>query len=687
VLVGGCDHNVGVKDSEVYSPNLQSSIIPPSPFNTCTKPAGAYYNGSLVVCGGGADDEGTPCFQYEFRDRSSYEANEWEPFCAMNVHRCRFTMTVVESCNALVVVGGFKSGADIEVYKDGKWRDGPEIDEIHGLIHHCSVSYGDSEVMIIGGFCNGKPTSTVLSVDIRNDEVTKLPSLTRRRYSHACAKTSWNNEEYIVVAGGFSDFSVCNTVEYISASKNSYETPVWKSLASMNIRRFDFGLSMYGDKLAAYGGQPTIDSEKIEVYCPDTDTWKLVGRSLVHPERHFFATMCVPESKFPEAPGYVTEYVKPTTFKPTYAPTEYVKPTYKPTYAPTEYVKPTYKPTYAPTEYVKPTYKPTYAPTEYVEPTTTTMEHVEEEPYATLLIGGCDHDVGVKDTELYSPNIDSSNVPPTPLTSCTKSAGAYYNGSLILCGGGTDDAGTPCYQYEIGPRGSYEPNEWESFCPLNVHRCRFTMTVVESCNALVVVGGFKSGADIEVYRDGKWCDGPEIDEVHGLIHHGSVSYGESEVMIVGGFCGGKPTATVLSVNINNNAVHKLPSLLAPRYAHSCAKASWGGAEHIVVAGGFQDFSVCNSVEYFSTDFGSYNSYEKPQWRELAPMNIRRFDFGLSMYGTKLAAFGGEPTIESEQIEVYCPDTNTWKLIGRSIQHPERHFFTSIAVPEHIFNFY
>merc|ERR1711915_866716 len=121
--------------------------------------------------------------------------------------------------------------------------------------------------------------------------------------------------------------------------------------------------------------------------------WKLVGRSLVHPERHFFATMCVPESKFPETPGYVTEYVKPTTYKPTYAPTEYVKPTYKPTYAPTEY--------------------------------------------------------------------------------------------------------------------------------------------------------------------------------------------------------------------------------------------------IVVAGGFQDFSVCNSVEYFSTDIGSYNSYEKPQWRELAPMNIRRFDFGLSMYGTKL----------------------------------------------------
>merc|ERR1711915_249598 len=456
----------------------------------------------------------------------------------------------------------------------------------------------------------------------------------------------------------------CNTVEYISASKNGYEMPVWKSLASMNIRRFDFGLSMYGDKLAAYGGQPTIDSEKIEVYCPDTNTWKLLGRSLVNPERHFFATMCVPESKFPETPGYVTEYVKPTTYKPTYAPTEYVKPTYKPTYAPTEYVKPTYK--------------TTYAPTEYVHPTTTTMEHVEEEPYATLLIGGCYHNVGVKDTELYPPNIDSSNVPPTPLTTCTKSAGAYYNGSLILCGGGTDDAGTPCYQYEIGPRSSYEANEWEPFCALNVHRCRFTMTVVESCNALVVVGGFKSGADIEIYKDGKWRDGPEIDEVHGLIHHCSVSYGDSEVMIIGGFCDGKPTSTVLSVDIRTDEVTKLPSLTRRRYSHACAKSSWNKEEFIVVAGGFSDFSVCNTVEYISA---SKNGYETPVWKSLASMNIRRFDFGLSMYGDKLAAYGGQPTIDSEKIEVYCPDTNTWKLLGRSLVHPERHFFATMCVPE------
>ena len=64
------------------------------------------------------------------------------------------------------------------------------------------------------------------------------------------------------------------------------------------IFRYDFGLTMYGNKIAAFGGQPTIDSEKIEQYCPDTDTWTFVGRNLVQPERHFFAAISVPERHF-----------------------------------------------------------------------------------------------------------------------------------------------------------------------------------------------------------------------------------------------------------------------------------------------------------------------------------------------------------------------------------------------------
>merc|ERR1712098_834590 len=88
-------------------------------------------------------------------------------------------------------------------------------------------------------------------------------------------------------------------VEFISATEpQGYEHPEWQSLSPMNIRRFDFALGLYGDKLAAFGGQPTIDSEKIEIYCPDTKCWKFVNRSIVPPERHFFTGVSVPEKLF-----------------------------------------------------------------------------------------------------------------------------------------------------------------------------------------------------------------------------------------------------------------------------------------------------------------------------------------------------------------------------------------------------
>ena len=43
-----------------------------------------------------------------------------------------------------------------------------------------------------------------------------------------------------------------------------------------------------------------------------------------------------------------------------------------------------------------------------------------------------------------------------------------------------------------------------------------------------------------------------------------------------------------------------------------------------ISGGFESFSVCNTVEYISTcDANGGDSYAKPKWEYLAPMNIRR----------------------------------------------------------------
>merc|ERR1740128_1253438 len=40
----------------------------------------------------------------------------------------------------------------------------------------------------------------------------------------------------------------------------------------------------------------------------------------------------------------------------------------------------------------------------------------------------------------------------------------------------------------------------------------------------------------------------------------------------------------------------------------------------------------------------------------------------------------DPTIDSEQIEVYNADTQMWELIGRKIIHHDRHYFTSVIIP-------
>jgi len=150
------------------------------------------------------------------------------------------------------------------------------------------------------------------------------------------------------------------------------------------------------------------------------------------------------------------------------------------------------------------------------------------------------------------------------------------------------------------------------------------------------------------------------------------------VMVIGGFYDGSPTNMVQTIDFSSKSIEKIASLNKNRYSHGCTAAMWGGEEYIVAAGGFEAYSVSNTVEYISTcDSDEAN---KPTWKSLSAMQIRRYDFQLSIYGTQLAAFGGQPTIDSEQIEVYNADAQVWELIGRKIKHHDRHYFTSVIVP-------
>merc|ERR1719447_1502679 len=504
VIIGDCDKVRGIEASEVYSPNVKSSIVPASPLDTCTLPAGVFYNGSLIVCGGGCQATGTPCYT------NKIGCDTWEPMTPLKEFRERFTMTVVDSCNALVVVGGFKCTNDIEIFYNGKWMAGPNHNGLHGLVYHSSVSFSQSQVMVIGGLLKGRPTKNVYTIDVSNGRVEKAASLNFKRYSHASSRVSFGGNDYIIVAGGFDGYCVSNTVESIKASDDGYTKPTWKLLAPMNIKRFDFGLAMYVNQLAAFGGLPHMESEHIEVYDQVTNRWKIVGQRIAHSERPFFTAITVPDSYFQETPG---ENPPCSTDEPSHFST----PSYH------------NQPSYAGS--------PPFANA----PANTGSHTPKDHAYATVLVGGCDDDIGIKESVLYSQNLESNIIPASPMLTCTKAAGVFYNGLLVICGGGEGQR-TPCYSNEIGS------HEWEEFCPLLEHRDKFTMTAVERINALVVVGGFKSGKDVEIYKDGKWQYGPQLGKDQGLVHHCSVQY-NNKVMVTGGFCNGKPTDTVKTIDV------------------------------------------------------------------------------------------------------------------------------------------
>jgi len=321
ILLGGCDHEHVVRNSTIYTPEGYTPfIIPDTPVKTCTKPAAVYYKNSIVLCGGSGDDGlVTPCYRYLMG------SSEWTEMPALLEHRELFTMNVVGEF--IAVIGGFKAGTDVvvEVFMNGSWVNGPYLKSIHNLVHHASVSLGQNKVIVIGGFLNGRPTNLVQAVDVNNMECSMLASLNANRYSHSAAEMVWGGEQYIVVAGGFESYHVTNTVEYMLACDIEDPNSVWLQLNPMNIRRYNFGLTVFGRQLAAFGGQPTINSEQIEVYNEVTETWELTGQNILLHDRHFFASLSVPGSVFPQLP--VIDWPEPVETTPPYE--EYIGYKYK----------------------------------------------------------------------------------------------------------------------------------------------------------------------------------------------------------------------------------------------------------------------------------------------------------------------------------------------------------------------
>merc|ERR1711915_1170580 len=187
ILIGGCDHKISVTEINSYHPNGISAELPSSPFNTCARPMGVFYGHHIVVCGGGFEGEGTPCF------KTGLTNPEWKPFAPMIEHRERFTMNVIG--DKIVVIGGFKAGCDIEVFNGEVWEEGPPLNVMHGVVHHCSVSYQKNKVMVIGGLVDGSTTDLVQTIDILTGKFPLLQASTLTDIPMSVPKLSgtWRN--------------------------------------------------------------------------------------------------------------------------------------------------------------------------------------------------------------------------------------------------------------------------------------------------------------------------------------------------------------------------------------------------------------------------------------------------------------------------------------------------------------
>merc|ERR1711951_126715 len=208
---------------------------------------------AIIMCGGD-DVSVTNCFKNEIG------TGHWGSFPNLHEHRERFAMASIGKY--IAVVGGFKASAEVEVFSDGHWRDGPHIQELNGLIHHTAVGFGDSNVIVIGGFLNHQPTDRTFILDLEANEVYEGPHLNKKRFSHASTRFSMNHEEYIAVAGGFDEYHVCKSVEILKICDAYGKIAIehWETLPDMNIPRHTFGLEVLGTQLAAFGGEPTIES-------------------------------------------------------------------------------------------------------------------------------------------------------------------------------------------------------------------------------------------------------------------------------------------------------------------------------------------------------------------------------------------------------------------------------------------
>ena len=165
------------------------------------------------------------------------------------------------------------------------WKNGASFDEVPQ--DACLVKVNSYKFAILGGrdTTTGQMTPMVLMIDMKEQSVEDLGSLTFARSRHACVVVSspsldFNTKKtFVLVTGGLFDNPNAKDELFDLSQRSSRPLDT-----SMNVQRSDHRMIALGEALFALGGKHHIDGTTVgavEVFDPKSESWSLHTPSLL----------------------------------------------------------------------------------------------------------------------------------------------------------------------------------------------------------------------------------------------------------------------------------------------------------------------------------------------------------------------------------------------------------------------
>ncbi|XP_054167641.1 kelch-like protein 20 [Oppia nitens] len=204
------------------------------------------------------------------------QTNKWKPMSvSMNLKRGNFGVAVIN--DSIYVCGGHQANSgsilnQCEYYSANKWLFTTSMIECRrglALVAHCGYLYaigGGSR--IDGGYMNSMEKYDILA---KRWSATNLTNMHSTRYQFGAA--SFLGNIYVCGGAGNSNGKTCETYDPRANQ--------WTPIASMNIKRLNFKLIVFQNKLYALGGDTSDGiTNTVEIYDENQNQWHYTNITL-----------------------------------------------------------------------------------------------------------------------------------------------------------------------------------------------------------------------------------------------------------------------------------------------------------------------------------------------------------------------------------------------------------------------